>query len=175
MNYETLETDIVARLSPFMPQGVDAVKLPESDADLRGKPFMSGRVTVMYASSEYGDPGANNFLRTTAQVAQLETVTTDVVVQSRFLRGKPDSLHRLVALVKRALTGFMPTDCNRMYLRRQRVVEKLLEQDASDLFTCVLEFECTTLNVEEFDSTTGDGAPISQVQFDSNHGQFQVP
>lgn len=175
MNYEQLETDIVTRLSPLLPENSEVMKLPETDDDLRGKPFIGGRITVMYSGSDYGDPGGNNFTRSTAQVVQLETVMVDVVIQSRFLRSGDDSLHKLIRLVKRSLIGYQPTDCDRLYMRKQKVVDKLDQQDASDLFTCVMEFECTTMSIEEVDDTADDVGAITQIQLTDEYGTVQVP
>ena len=42
MTYEAIETAIVERIQPFVPQGVQVVKLPEREDDM-SRPFGTGR------------------------------------------------------------------------------------------------------------------------------------
>lgn len=173
MNYEQLETDIVTRLQPYMPAGVNVVPLPESDADMQGKPFINSRVTVMYTGSKYGDPGENR-MRSTGQMVQNETVMFDVFIQSRYLRTGDDSLHKMIPLVKRKLIGFVPTDCDRCFMDDQKI--DIDKQDQSDIFNCVLSFRTTTLAVEEYDDTTDNGAVITSIEHQNEvYGNIQVP
>jgi len=49
MNYENLETEIVARLTPFATVGIAVEKLPELEAN-RSKPLPTkAKFTVIYA------------------------------------------------------------------------------------------------------------------------------
>ena len=174
MNYEQLETDIVARLQPFMPTGVDVMKLPESEKDLEGLPFQNGRITVCYKGSDYGDGqrGAN-LMRSTAQMVQNEQLQVEIVIQSRFLRTGNDSAHKLLALIKRALVGFSPANCDRMYIHKQIMLPD--EREVADIYTFVQSFECTSLIVEDFDDTSEDIALISQITVnDQVYGDIQV-
>lgn len=175
MNYEQVETDIVNRLAPFMPFGVDVMKLPETENDLNGKPFRNGRITVCYKGSDFGDGiGQSNPLRSTAQTVQQEQLQIEIVVQSRLLRTGNDSGLKLIQLVKRALAGFKPTHCDRMHLIKQLLLPD--DKGGSDIYTFVQSFECTSLVVEEFDSTSEDIAVITQITvIDEANGNIQVP
>lgn len=157
-----------------MPTGVGVMALPESDADMQGKPFINSRVTVMYTGSKYGDPGDNR-MRSTGQIVQNETVMFDVLVQSRFLRTGNDSLHKMIPIVKRKLIGFSPTHCDRCFMDDQQLTVK--EQDQSDIFSCVMSFRTTTLTVEEYDDTADQLADeLTQITFEnSTYGNVQVP
>lgn len=173
MNYAQLETEVVAKLEPFMPAGVSVVPFPDSEQDLDGKPFIRGRITVMYVDSDFGDLGSNNMLRSTAQVVQNEELVLEVVIQSRFLRTGNDSLYALIALVKRTLLGFEPTHCHRIHAKKFKRVSD--DQDASDLFTQVLHFSTSTLAVEAYDESSETIGTINQIQINDIYGNLQVP
>lgn len=173
MEYTQVEADVVARLVSKLPNGVTVVPLPESEAELR-KPFQNARVTVCYKGSDYGDGSQGGMLRSTAQVSQNETLQLEVVIQSRFLRDKAFACYPLLSAVKKALIGFEPTHCHKMYARKNDWLAN--DQEPADLFTYVCSFECTTLVVEEYDTTAEDGARITQITLeDEVYGNTVVP
>jgi hypothetical protein len=175
MNYEQVETDIVERLQGLMPNGVQVIKLPESEEDLQGLPFQNARVTVCYKGSDYGDGmRGSNLLRSTGQTVKQEILQVEVVIQSRFLRTGNDSAHKLLALVKRSLVGFQPENCDRMYIHKQIMLPD--EREIADIYTFVQSFECTSMVVEEFDSTSEDIGLFSQITVnDEQNGDIQIP
>lgn len=164
MTYEQIEQEVVARLQDKMPTGVEVAEFAESDSQLV-KPFENAHISVLYKGSRFGEPGQN--LRSTAQVSQLETVQLEIIVRSRFLRGQTFSCMNLLKELRKALLGFRPTDCHRMYGVRSELVIPSSEEP-SDIFTYICSFETSTLAVEEFDQNDGDGAPIEDIVFNPN-------
>ena len=104
MDYENLETEIVARLSPFLTVGITVEKLPELEADRKVPLPTKAKFTVIYAGSEYASP------LSTAQISQEEKIFIQVLIESTFLRGNL-GVYNLASVLKKALTGFQPSGC----------------------------------------------------------------
>ncbi len=171
MNYELLESQIVERVASFAPTGVEVVAFPENNADFV-KPFEGAHISVLYKGSRYGD-GAQSWTRSTAQHVQLETVRVDLIIRSRFLRGADYGCLPLLKTVRTALVGYMPDNCDRVYMTGSEMIFPSEEQPG-DIFTYVCTFEATSLAVEAWDDTTGDMATITQITLNSEYGNVQV-
>lgn len=161
MNYELLEQQIVEKLAVDAPDGVETVAFPESNGDF-AKPFEGAHISVLYKGSRFGDGGnSQNFARSTAQTVQSETVRFDLIIRSRFLRGVDHSCLRLLKTVRTSLVGFMPDNCDRVYMTGSEMVFPSDEQPA-DIFTYICSFEAHTLAVEAFDEQQDVLAPTLQ-------------
>ncbi len=148
MNYELLETQIVERLLAYTPNGVVVVAFPENNAEF-AKPFMSAHISVLYKGSHFGD-GAKNWTRSIGQTVQNEIVRFDLIIRSRFLRGADHACLPLLKTVRTALVGYVPDNCDKVYMTGSEMVFPSDEQ-AGDIFTYVCTFEAVTLAVEAFD------------------------
>lgn len=139
MNYEQLEEDIVARLSPLLDAGFDVVALPEVEAEYT-QPIAKGKVTVAYKESSF--PGG---VKGTSEIVQEEQVTTELFLQCTKLRGSA-GIYNLIKLVKARLVGFRPTDCNRLHLTKLGFIEKI-----DNLWTYTLHLQCMSMVIEQPD------------------------
>lgn len=155
MNYTQLEEEIVARLQPLIDAGHEVVTLPETQ-EKSDKPFPKTRVIVGYSRSEYTAP------KSTAQIIQDETIYIHVSIWARKLRGN-GFLYAISDAVRILLVGFMPTDCNRMYLDSRGVEEF---EPGAGIWARNLIFKCTTRVVEDFEDETGP--LITQITIDEN-------
>lgn len=142
MNYEQAEADIVTRLSPLAGLNIEVIPLPENQEQFK-RPFEKGKITVAYKGSKWEKP------RSTAQIAQEETLHFEIVMQSRTLRGST-GLYAIKQIVNAGLVGFQPIDCDRMY-----AVESGMTGVADTLqdgvWTYSAVFACTYLSVEDFE------------------------
>lgn len=164
MNYEQLETQIVARVDANTPSSVVVAAFPENNAELI-KPYEGAHITVLYKGSTFGDGSrGQSLVRSTAQVVQHEVVRFDLIIRSRFLRGHDYSCLRLLKSVRSALVGYMPDDCDRVSMTGSEMVFSQDEQPG-DVFTYVCSFETTTLAVENFDEATEQLGVLTDVEF----------
>lgn len=141
-SYEQVEEDIYQRLLPFQGISIDVVKLPDNEADFK-RAFAKGKITIGYKGSKWDAP------RSTSQIAQEEKLIFEVAMQSRELRGSR-GLYMLKRVVTQALTGFQPTDCNRMYPEESGMTG-VKETFTDGVWTYSAIFHCTTLTVEDFE------------------------
>lgn len=143
MNYETLENEIVNRLSPFMTVGVTVEKLPELEVD-RLKPLPTkARFTVIYAGSEYGSA------LSTAQISQEEKIFIQILIESTFLRGSL-GVYNLASVLKKALTGFMPSGCRRIQVTKHHTIGGENAEKINNMWNYNVIFQTTALHVEDF-------------------------
>lgn len=105
MNYETAESEIVDRLktSDALLTIADVFVLPDDVAAYK-TPKEKGLVTVAFLGEKYDDN------QSIGQVSQHSTVTFNVAVQARLMRGTK-GVYAISELVKLALVGFSPSDC----------------------------------------------------------------
>lgn len=144
MNYETLETEIVARLTPFLTVGIAVEKLPELEAD-RSKPLPTkARFTVIYAGSEYGNS------MSTAQISQEEKIFIQILIESTFLRGSL-GVYSLASVLKKALTGFHPSGCRRIQVTKHHTIGGENAEKINNLWNYNVIFQTTSLHVEDFE------------------------
>lgn len=143
MNYETLEDEIVARLLPFMTVGVTVEKIPELEAD-RLKPLPTkAKFTVIYAGSEYGNA------LSTAQISQEEKIFIQILIESTFLRGSL-GVYNLASVLKKALTGFMPSGCRRIQVTKHHTIGGENAEKINNMWNYNVIFQTTALHVEDF-------------------------
>jgi len=144
MNYENLETEIVARLTPFVTVGIAVEKLPELEAD-RSKPLPTkARFTVIYAGSEYGSS------LSTAQISQEEKIFIQVLIESTFLRGTL-GVYNLASVLKKALTGFQPSGCRRIQVTKHHTIGGENAEKINNLWNYNVIFQTTAVHVEDFE------------------------
>lgn len=143
MNYENLETEIVARLTPFLTVGIAVEKLPELEAD-RSKPLPTkAKFTVIYAGSEYGSS------LSTAQISQEEKIFIQILIESTFLRGTL-GVYNLASILKKALTGFRPSGCRRIQVTKHHTIGGENAEKINNLWNYNVIFQTTSVHVEDF-------------------------
>jgi hypothetical protein len=143
MNYENLENEIVARLSPFMTAGITVEKIPELESE-RQKPLPTkAKFTVIYAGSEYAGP------LSTAQISQEEKVFIQVLIESTFLRGNL-GVYNLASVLKKALTGFQPQGCRRIQVTKHHTIGGENAEKINNMWNYNVIFQTTALHVEDF-------------------------
>jgi hypothetical protein len=114
MDYGALETEIVGVLNTYFEDNdYDAVfearEMPENQTELL-QGFDKGQCNVAYMESSYGPPAS------TSSIMQMETVTVGVFMRCSAVRGAGGS-HKLLEVVKSALTGYKPDDArSRMWV-----------------------------------------------------------
>lgn len=144
MNYETLETEIVTRLTPFISAGITVEKLPELEAD-RSKPLPTkAKFTVIYAGSEYGNS------MSTAQISQEEKIFIQVLIESTFLRGTL-GVYNLASILKQALTGFKPSGCRRIQVTKHHTIGGENAEKINNMWNYNVIFQTTSVHVEDFE------------------------
>lgn len=143
MNYENLEIEIVARLTPFATVGITVESLPELEAD-RSKPLPTkAKFTVIYAGSEYGSA------LSTAQISQEEKIFIQILIESTFLRGTL-GVYNLASVLKKALTGFQPSGCRRIQVTKHHTIGGEEAQKINNMWNYNVIFQTTSLHVEDF-------------------------
>jgi hypothetical protein len=159
MNYiQDIETAIVTRLQDFENLGFTTVALPEKQTDFE-KPFLNGKITVCYHSSEYEKP------QSTMHVSQYETINIIISVQSRRLRtlGNNIGIYDMISLLRRYLIGFIPNGAGwRMFAKE---VQLNKAEFSENLWTYYAIFSVKTLAVEDFQPITEP--PITQITFNT--------
>jgi len=144
MNYENLETEIVARLTPFIAAGITVEKLPELESD-RSKPLPTkAKFTVIYAGSEYGNS------LSTAQISQEEKIFVQVLIESTFLRGSL-GVYNLASILKRSLTGFKPSGCRRIQVTKHHTIGGENSEKINNMWNYNVIFQTTAVHVEDFE------------------------
>jgi hypothetical protein len=141
--YTDIEAEIVARLTPFKAQGFNVLALPEVQADYE-KPFLNGRITVAYHSSEFDKP------QSTEQISQWEEIRVIVGIEARSLRGTGKGIYDMMALVRKYLIGFIPTDCERMWAKEAGLKKAEYE---NNVWTYYAIFCTKALAVEDYTET----------------------
>ena len=143
MNYENLEIEIVARLTPFTTAGITVEKLPELESE-RSRPLPTkAKFTVIYAGSEYSSP------MSTAQISQEEKIFIQVLIESTFLRGT-FGVYNLASILKKALTGFQPSGCRRMQVTKHHTIGGENAEKINNMWNYNVIFQTTALHVEDF-------------------------
>lgn len=143
MNYEQLEDEIVLRLFPFTTVGVEVRKMPENEADFTRPTPTKAQITVIYAGSEYGNT------MSTAQVSQEEKIFVQLLIESTFLRGNV-GIYTLISLIKKALTGFQPSNCRRMQVTKHHSIGGEEVQKINNRWNYNVIFQTTSMHVEDF-------------------------
>ena len=161
--YSQIEQEIVDRLQPLTTANtIDVVSLPEFQADFE-RPFLHGRVTVAYKSSEFGPIKGSDY------VIQDEMIQVEVIVQARLLKGNT-GLHSITEAIKRRLLGFPPTDCTKLFLVKNAFGEL---NNETALWTYSMVFQCRYTLVEDAEYGTEPG--LSQINFEYNEELPSIP
>ena len=161
--YSQIEQEIVDRLAPLTAQDtLDVLALPENQADYE-RPFLHGRITVAYKSSDFGA------IRSTNEIVQDEKIQIEVIIQARKLKGST-GLHSITEAVKRRLLGFDPTDCSKLYLVNNTFKEF---NNDSALWLYSMVFECRYTLVEN--AEYGTEQVLEQINFEYNEEVPSIP
>jgi hypothetical protein len=161
--YSQIEQEVVAWLAPLTTGGgVDVVPLPQMAAEFE-RPFLKGRITVAYKSSDFGD------IKSTHYIVQDEKIQIELIIQARQLRGA-DGLHAITEAVKRRLFGFTPTDCTKMYGAKHGFTDHNVE---SGLWSYSMIFETVYRLVE--DAEYNLEPTLQQVFFEYNDELPAIP
>ena len=161
--YSQIEQEIVDHLQPLTTANtIDVVSLPEFQADFE-RPFLHGRVTVAYKSSEFGPIKGSDY------VIQDEMIQVEVIVQARLLKGNT-GLHSITEAIKRRLLGFPPTDCTKLFLVKNAFREL---NNETALWTYSMVFQCRYTLVEDGEYGTEPG--LSQINFEYNEELPSIP
>jgi hypothetical protein len=136
MGYESSEAEIVQQLSPLISGSIDVLPIPESQDDLR-KSILRPRVWVAYNGTNY-QPSQSS-----GNIVQEATITFEVVVQSKKLRG-PTGVYVVLELIKLLLVGFRPTELNLLYLAN----EELIQLDDHGVWNYRQVYSCKTRQVQ---------------------------
>jgi hypothetical protein len=145
MEYEQLENDIVARLTPGLP-GVEVSALPDTLVEFN-KSFKTGKITVAYKGSKFNKAQSTNAL------SQQETVEFELIVQARLLRGAT-GVYTFLEQVKRLILGYKLTHTDRVYLQDQALI---VSDAKAETFTFSMGVACVKLTVEETNLDEDDG------------------
>lgn len=110
MNYEAVELELVSRLeaSTDLSAIADIVVLPE-DIGKYKIPVVNGLVTIIFMGETFDKN------QSVGQISQHSTVTFNISIQSRRLRGVK-GVYAISEQVKQSLIGFIPTDCGMISL-----------------------------------------------------------
>lgn len=106
MNYETLESEILARILPIniVNPSIAVERMPEVEAD-RSRPLPTkAKITIIYAGSEYSLPQSTSYIK------QDEKIFIQILIESTFLRGNT-GIYNIIEVLKDLLLGFRPTNC----------------------------------------------------------------
>lgn len=143
MNYEIFEDEIITQLLPMATAGVVIEKLPELESD-RSKPLPTkGKITLIYAGSEYGNS------LSTSQISQEEKIFIQFLIESTFLRGVV-GIYSLVSLLKKHLTGFQPSGCRRIQVTKHHTIGGENAEKINNMWNYNVIFQTTSVHVEAF-------------------------
>lgn len=117
MRIENIEDDIKTRLAAqdWAANGgsegqVKIIILPETDLDNERKSFKRGRLIVGFKNVEFEKT------KSVSQVYQDGDVEVTITIESTKLRGEY-SIYDFYNKVRKALLGYDPTDCGKMWMR----------------------------------------------------------
>jgi len=139
MNYASLESEIVARITSKVASAADVLPLPETGDDMI-LPSIKARITVAYNGSTYETS------ETTDVVAQPETITMQIVVQSRKLRGAV-GIYTMLSVMKSALLGWKSTTTEKIHFGKAEYVGH-----ENSVWTYALNLTTVALAIEEPDT-----------------------
>lgn len=143
MNYETLESEIVARIAPLASADLSIVGMPESEAERKRALPTKARITVIYAGSEYDKTTS------TGQNRNAENVFITLFIESTFLRG-PVGIYNLIRVMKLAFSGYKPTNCQRLEPVKHHSIGDNPVEKRDNLWEYQMIFSTTALSIENF-------------------------
>lgn len=163
MNYETLQSDIAARLAeintnPSAPVA-DVQVLPEAESLYKRAAHDRPLITIFYTGSEYGKGNSDYNSISIDMANQEESIGFQVNIEGKKLYGAT-GVYAMLNVVQLLLLGFEPTDCEKVHFKRSA-----LQRDEKDntLFIFVLECIVKATVVEDVPATTG--ALITQINY----------
>jgi hypothetical protein len=163
MNYESLQTDIAARLAqintnPSAPIA-DVQALPEAESNYKRAAHDRPLITIFYTGSEYGKGNSDYNSISIDMVNQEETIGFQVNIEGKKLYGST-GVYAILNVVQSLLLGFSPDDCEKIHFKRS-----MLQRDEKDntLFIFVLECIVKATIVEDVPPDTS--ALITQINY----------
>lgn len=148
MNYEKLESDVLARLQPLQAAGFVIELLPEVQSTESRPPAGKARATVGYKMSEFDDPNS------TSHITQVETAHVEVIFECQKLRGV-GNLYDLQRRVHALLLGFEPSDWSKLQGKIFSIIDR---KDGFWMYS--VTYTCTAISVE----TVTDDAVVLTTQ-----------
>lgn len=148
VTYESLEDDIVARLSTLGP-AIEVEALPDTPAKF-SKPFSKPRVTVAYRSSEFSKEVVRGFPEqfSIGPAIQDEFASVEIVIQARVLRGV-GGCHSIKSAIVQRLYSFKPTNWSFLTIESYKFIDHDKE---AGLFSYAATFITKTTVVPLLDS-----------------------
>jgi hypothetical protein len=140
MEYEQLENDIIAQLTPGLP-GVDVLALPDNLADFDKSPKL-GKVTVAYRGSKFKQ-------QSTSAHSYSEIVEFELIVEGRRLRGET-GVYAFLEKIKRLILGHKLTNTDKVFLQDQTIVVREAKQET---FSYTMSIACSKVVVEDINVT----------------------
>lgn len=156
--YQTLEDDIVSRLSPLTEAGVQVEPFPDTDAEYDA-PFEKPRISVMYKSSEFDQSIVRGLAASfsTDFIAQDEFADISIVVRSRTRRGE-NGVFDVAQKTKKLLLGFVPTHYGRLHLKNNSFF-----QHEGGVWTYEMTFVCKGMAIQSDDEGLSSGPTLTTV------------
>lgn len=144
MDFGAIETQISDYLNTkIVDANINIIPIPEDDVEIQ--PGFGKRQIIVAFSSEEADPDEN-----TSVVLQDVTITFSILLQGKLLRGET-GLYPLAENVKKALIGFIPTDCRKLTYSNHRFVK-----NDKKIFEYVLDFKTISTRVEDVSDETSN-------------------
>ena len=161
MNYEEIETDVVAKLAPLSAANFTAVIRPENEKEYEEakKAINRGCVFVGYTSGTFRATTDRPELKSTDILVQDEVVNIELAFQCRKLRGD-NGLFKLIEISKKLLLGYKPSNCSKIYMVR---MEPPMWNEG--LWTYTLMIGCEGMLVEHDEEEVG--ALITRIRLEN--------
>lgn len=107
MFFEDLENEIASRIVQKVSPSFIVEVLPDDNSSY-SRPFDKTKISVCYIESQYNKP------KSTGYTAQEEGMNFEIVIVSRNRRGV-GGLYDAFNQVRKAIIGYVPANCNRIY------------------------------------------------------------
>lgn len=144
---EVQENDIRQRLiDKINDSNIDIEVLPDA-LDAWRRPFEKGRISVTYDMSKYGKVDEIGLIK------QEDVMHFCLFIQCRTRQGEY-GLYDLFNRSKKAVIGYAPTHCSKIYGISFEHVER-----AQDVWVYEFKIACNNILVENFDTDDGNFAP----------------
>lgn len=163
MNYETLQTDIAARLAqintnPSAPIA-DVQALPEAESNYKRAAHDRPLITIFYTGSDYGKGNSDFNSISTDVVTQEESIGFQVNVEGKKLYGAT-GVYAILNVVQSLLLGFEPTNCDKIHFKRSA-----LQRDEKDNTLFIFVLECIVKGYAVEDAPPDTSALITQINY----------
>jgi hypothetical protein len=173
VDFGQIEQELCDRIASYTKRKFEVVPIPEVEADFN-RPVETSRITVAYKSSDFnqgGGRGGSSEVKSITNLIQTEMLTFQVTIQARKLRTA-DGIYKGIALVRKALVGFKPSDCDK--LKIAFVAHVKYEES---LWNFIIEFSTTTFSVEDEEGMGEEvfADAMTLIQVEGNLGRSEVP